>query len=186
MVNRRGIREDPVSLEPERLFRASDHDNEMYQQGDNMYGNTQSLQTIVRYICLVFSLFLFTLRCFSLAICFHVLKKWLTLRMLGYEQVLVLEVSLIESGLHVVCSHVLHYALLLRVCHLFLQILWYVKMRHLQHFTVTTAQKAGLLTLQLVHARARTAFDPVQGKISGHHSPIKTNCAASVEWCAQH
>ncbi len=43
-------KEDPVALEPQRIFRASDHDNEMYlhQAKGDPYCNTQSLQTISR------------------------------------------------------------------------------------------------------------------------------------------
>lgn len=41
--------EDPVSLEPHRIFRASDHDNSIYA-GHSEHGNTQSLQTITKYV----------------------------------------------------------------------------------------------------------------------------------------
>lgn len=39
-------KEDPVLLSPKHIFRASDHDNAMYEQQDEPYGNTQLLQTI--------------------------------------------------------------------------------------------------------------------------------------------
>ena len=42
-------KEDPVSLEPQRLFRASQHDNEMYDD-DDPHSNTQALDTIIRWV----------------------------------------------------------------------------------------------------------------------------------------
>lgn len=50
VVQTNGAKEDPVSLERERVFRASDHDNQIYDQGANAHGNTQSLQTIIRRV----------------------------------------------------------------------------------------------------------------------------------------
>ena len=42
----RTAKEDPVLLSPKHIFRASDHDNAMYEWQGEPYGNTQLLQSI--------------------------------------------------------------------------------------------------------------------------------------------